>query len=123
MHRLRELFGVVAYLGFGLGGLLIVVNSDGIYPPFYVVMGYFMTLGAILCVLGVVGDLWAPKLVGLPLLASALITFGALTWRDNGWQYGGPSVLILWAMGAFLTARLAQVRQVARSATRKRRRP
>lgn len=111
-----------AYVAFGVAGLIITITT-GVYPLSYVVMGWFLIVGSPLCALGAATGRWGGEYIGLPLVTSAMATFAGLTWHDNGWHYGGPSILLLAAIAAFLFARLVDVRAVGRAARRTQRGP
>lgn len=102
------------------GGMIVYVG----YPPFgttYVVMGVFALIGGVLSSLGLLSGRWAPELLGLPLVSSAMVCLSLVTARDTfpySVQVGLPSVLILAAFGILMTARFLEVLNLSRAAIR-----
>lgn len=104
----------IGYAALSLGGVMLVILPT--FPILYTLMGWFLAFGGLLSALGSATGRWAGEYVGLPLLSSAMFSFAILTWRDNGWPMGGPSIMLLVAYGVFMFARWWDVRAIGRLA-------
>jgi hypothetical protein len=116
--RVTRAMRCVAYVAIVLAGVGLVL-ADHVFGPWYNAMGWFSIVGGVLCAAGVATGRWVGEYIGLPLLASAMFAFTALTYRDTfdavGWV-AVPSVALLAAYGILLTSRWLDVCAVVRAA-------
>ena len=103
--------------GVAAGAVLAVYGPP--YTGAYWLMGMFLAAGSLLAIIGTLWGRWAFELMGLPLVASALIQLAALTIRDgpHGWVIV-PSVGIIGAFGILMLARWIDLFLLARATGR-----
>jgi hypothetical protein len=101
----------------GAGGTIFIVG-DPPYPWRYATMAFMLLVGGAMCLAGQLADRWLGELLGLPLVASAMATFGVLVFRDaGGWTiYSTPNILILLGIGVLFFMRWVDQFMLARSA-------
>lgn len=109
-----RVFRSIGYTTIAYAGLAIVLDPK--FPFWYVVMGWFLVVGGTLAATGASFGRWAGEYTGLPLLASAFLSFAVLTFRDNGWYQGDASIMLLVSYCGIMLARWIDVRAVGRSA-------
>lgn len=127
--RLRAVVRTARTLGYSAcafaGAVVIGVGSPS-FGTFYVTLGVFCLVGGTLAALGALTGRWIEELLGLPLLASAMIAFSLITARDvfpiDVWL-GLPSVALLAAFGVLMLSRCIDVFALSRSLARQKRAP
>lgn len=118
MRRLVKVLRAFGYAAAATAGVLILVVGHPPFGPWYEVMAGFAILGGALGTLSMLTGRWVEEFLGLPLVASAMICFGVLVWRDGSSLASRPAALILFAFGSLLVARWIDVFALALSSAR-----
>lgn len=92
---------------------------QGIIEWLWLVMSAWMGFGGLVSALGQLAQRWVGEFVGLPMIGSALMSFGVLQANVQDWSWLAiPSTSLLWAFALISIERFRNVSGMYRASVR-----